>query len=304
MDERADWVIFYLIMTDKKPRGPRRSDRPGPGIAAELKEKRDAFLQTFFKRGAELTDELVRENKRLQEQISSLEEQNASLRTQLASDRAIRDLLVKIDELEKEKARLLSTMHEQEEITGRISNRFAEIESELESFANLYVASFQVHMSLRAPTVMRNVKELLQQLVGARSQAIYFLDEEDKKLVPIASDGVDLDTVPIIPLHEGATADPVATVIERSFLTGIAHIAEGDAPPPPAACIPLKLEDRIVGAIVVYALLEQKKRFVTVDKELFKLLGAHAGATFVGGYLYTCADGRLPTPEALRALCT
>jgi hypothetical protein len=292
-------------MTDKKPRGPRRSDRPGPGIAAELKEKRDAFLQTFFKRGAELTDELVRENKRLRDQLTTIEEQNASLRTQLASDRAIRDLLVKIDELEKEKARLLSTMHEQEEITGRISNRFAEIESELESFANLYVASFQLHMSLRARTVMRNVKELLQQLVGARSQSIYFLDEEGRKLVPIASDGVDLATLPIIPLQDStALADPVSAVIERSFLTGVPHIAEGETPLPPAACIPLQLEERVVGAIVVYALLEQKKRFVTVDKELFKLLGAHAGATFVGGYLYTSADGRIPTPEALRAACT
>jgi hypothetical protein len=291
-------------MTDKKPRGPRRSDRPGPGIAAELKEKRDAFLQTFFKRGAELTDELVHENKRLRDQLTSLEEQNASLRTQLASDRAIRDLLIKIDELEKEKARLLSTMHEQEEITGRISNRFAEIESELESFANLYVASFQLHMSLRSRTVMRNVKELLQQLVGARSQGIYFLDEEARKLVPIASDGVDLATLPIIPVQDGLSGDPVSAVIERSFLTGVPHIAEGESPAPPAACIPLHLEDRVIGAIVVYALLEQKRRFVTVDRELFKLLGAHAGATFVGGYLYTDADGRLPTPEALRALST
>jgi hypothetical protein len=291
-------------MTDKKPRGPRRSDRPGPGIAAELKEKRDAFLQTFFKRGAELTDELVTENKRLRDQLTSLEEQNASLRTQLASDRAIRDLLVKIDELEKEKARLLSTMHEQEEITGRISNRFAEIESELESFANLYVASFQLHMSLRSRTVMRNVKELLQQLVGARAQGIYFLDEEGRKLVPIASDGVDLATLPNIPIQDGVSADPVVATIERSFLTGIAHIAEGEAPAPPAACIPLYLEERVIGAIVVYSLFEQKKRFVTVDRELFKLLGAHAGATFVGGYLFTNADGRLPTPEALKALST
>jgi hypothetical protein len=291
-------------MTDKKPRGPRRSDRPGPGIAAELKEKRDAFLQTFFKRGAELTDELVTENKRLRDQLASLEEQNASLRTQLASDRAIRDLLIKIDELEKEKARLLSTMHEQEEITGRISNRFAEIESELESFANLYVASFQLHMSLRSRTVMRNVKELLQQLVGARSQAIYFLDEEARKLVPIASDGVDLATLPNIPVQDGVSADPVTATIERSFLTGIPHIAEGADPPSPAACIPLYLEERVIGAIVVYSLFEQKKRFVTVDRELFKLLGAHAGATFVGGYLFTNADGHLPTPEALKALST
>ncbi|HTQ41733.1 MAG TPA: hypothetical protein VMI75_03180, partial [Polyangiaceae bacterium] len=76
-------------MSDKKGR-PRRSDRPSAAVAAELKQKRDAFLHTFFRRGAELTDELVHENKKLRDTIAKLEEDNASLKTQLASDRAIR----------------------------------------------------------------------------------------------------------------------------------------------------------------------------------------------------------------------
>jgi hypothetical protein len=290
-------------MTEKKGRGPRRSDRPGSSGTPDLKQKRDAFLHTFFKRGAELTDELVQENKRLRDEIAVLEEENASIKTQLASDRAIRDLLEKIDALEREKSRLLSTVHEHEEITNRFTNRFAEVEQELESFANLYVASFQLHMSLRARTVMKNVRELLNQLVGARSLAVYFLDEGARRLAPITSEGVDLATLPTIALHDGAAADPVGAVIERTVLTGIAHVAEGEIQTPPAACIPMQLEDRVVGAIVVYALLEQKRRFVTVDRELFKLLGAHAGATLVAAHLWTTGDGRLPTPEALRVMC-
>jgi hypothetical protein len=290
-------------MTEKKGRGPRRSDRPGSSAASDLKQRRDAFLHTFFRRGAELTDELVNENKRLREEILVIEEENASLKTQLASDRAIRDLLEKIEGLEREKSRLLSTVHEHEEITNRFTNRFAEIEQELESFANLYVASFQLHMSLRARTVMKNVKELLNQLVGARSVAVYFLDERANRLAPITSEGVELASLPIIPLSNGSTADPVSAVIERTVLTGVAHVADGEVQTPPAACIPMQLEDRVVGAIVVYALLEQKPRFVTVDRELFKLLGAHAGATLVAAHLWTTGDGRLPTPEALRVMC-
>ena len=81
-------------MTEKKGRADsRKSDRPEQVVAAELKEKRDAFLHTSFKRGAELTDELVHENRKLRETITQLEEDNASLKTQLASDRAIRDAL-------------------------------------------------------------------------------------------------------------------------------------------------------------------------------------------------------------------
>jgi GAF domain len=295
-------------MSERKGRGSRKSDRPGATVAAELKEKRDAFLHSFFKRGAELTDEVVDENRRLRAQIERLEQDNAALRKQVASDRAMRDLLRKIDELEREKSRLLSTVTEQEEVTGRIVNRFAEIESELESFANLYVASFQLHQSLRLRTVVRHIRELLVQLVGARSLAVYFVDEEGRRLAPIASEGVDVETLPTLALGDGAAGesteplDPVSAVIERAFLTGVAHVAEGDVASRPVACLPMKVEDRTVGAIVVYDLLAQKSALVTVDRELFKLLGAHAGTTIFAAYLYTSGDTRLPAPESLRAL--
>jgi hypothetical protein len=288
-------------MTEKKGRGSRKSDRPAAAVAAELKEKRDAFLQSFFKRGAELSDELMQENHRLREQLGKIEAENTELKTQLASDRAIRDLLRKIEHLEREKERLLSTVHEQEEITGQITNRFAQVESDLESFANLYVASFQLHSSLRLRSVVRHIKELLQQLVGARSMAMYFADEEARRLIPIASEGIDLAAVAPVPLDDGAS-DPISAVIERTFLTGVPHMVEGPVASEPAACIPLRIEDRAVGAIVVFGLFAQKAQFVTVDRELFKLLGAHAGAALFAAFLYTSGDGRLPSPEALRSL--
>lgn len=289
-------------MTEKKGRPPRRSDRPSAAVAAELKEKRDAFLHTFFQRGAELTDELVKENRRLRDQLAGVEVQNASLKTQLASDQAIRDLLSKIEDLEREKSRLLSTVHEQEEITSRVSNRFVEVESELESFANLYVASFQLHGSLRVRSAMRNVKELLCQLVGAKSLAVYFIDEDERYLVPIACEGVEMTNLPRVTVREGAN-EPVEAVIERVYLTGVPHMADGEGAAPPAACIPLQMEDRIVGVIVVYALLDHKKRFVTVDRELFKLLGAHAGGALVAAELWKEAENRLPSAASLRESC-
>jgi hypothetical protein len=89
-------------------------------------------------------------------------------------------------------------------------------------------------------------------------------------------------------------------LVERTYLTRVLYFADGDAPDPPAACIPLTIEDRTVGAIVVYALLEHKKRFVTVDRELFKLLGAHAGGALVAAYLWSRENGELPKAEELR----
>ena len=292
-------------MSERKGRGARKSDPPSPashGVPGALKERRDAFLHTFFKRGAELTDEMVHDNKRLRDQLAKLESENAALKTQLASDRAIRDLLHKIDDLEREKNRLLSAVEEKDEITGQITNRFAEVESELEAFANLYVASFQLHLSPSVQLVMRHVTELLQQLVGARSSAVYFLDVEARRLEAIASDGIPLESVPAILLHDGAPSGVIEAAVERALLTGVSHVSSGDAPVSPAACVPLMLGDRAVGVVVVYQLLEQKKRFLTVDRELFKLLGAHAAVALAGAYHFGRAGERIPTPAELRAI--
>src|SRR5690242_5542030 len=102
-------------MTEKKGRSGRRSDRPPSDVGGELKAQRDKFVHTFFKRGAEFTEELVKENDRLRKQILLVEAENTRLRTQLASDTAIRDLLKKIEQLEQEKEDLLSSVHEAEE---------------------------------------------------------------------------------------------------------------------------------------------------------------------------------------------
>src|SRR5260370_3700623 len=285
-------------MIDKRGRGSRRSEIPEGNVAGELKQKRDEFLHTFFKRGAELTEGLVGHNRKLRAKLLQLGEENTSLRTQRASDNAIRGLLNKIDDLEREKARLLSAVHEQSEI----SNRVTEIESELESFANLYVASFQLHSSLRVRTVVRNVKELLVQLVGVRSLGIYFVDDSERYLVAIASDGVDLGSLQKIQLRNESSDDALEAIVERTYLTGVPHVAEGDVVGTPAACIPLQLEDRVVGVIVVYSLLEPKRRILTVDRELFKLLGAHAGGALVSAHLYGHSNA-LPGAAVLRDTC-
>jgi GAF domain-containing protein len=301
-------------MTEKKSRGGRRSDQPpaakdsASDLTAELKTKRAEFVQTFFKKGAELTEELVKENERLRKIAGELEAENTKLRTQLAKDKAMRDLLEKIDQLETEKQTLLSNMHEQEAVTNRFSNRFSEIESELENFANLYVASYQLHSTLRLSVVLRHLKELLLQLVGARSLAFFVVDDAKRNLVAVATEGVDPRNVAPIALTDGERpsahdASLAAATIERVFLTGIAQVTEGpiagaDASLP-AACVPMRIEDDVVGVIVVFELLAQKKEFVPVDFELFKLLAAHAATALVAAQLYAKAGHRLPSLESL-----
>ena len=51
------------------------------------------FVHTFFKKGAEFTEELLKENEKLRARALELEGENASLRSTVASDQAMRDLM-------------------------------------------------------------------------------------------------------------------------------------------------------------------------------------------------------------------
>lgn len=281
-------------MTEKKAKKRATSDRPSPD---ELKRQRDTFLNTFFKKGAEFTEEIVKENERLRRQVVDLESENTELRTQLASDQAMRDLLRKIEQLEREKQALLSHVHEAEAVSSRINNHYKEMEEELSNLAHLYVASYQLHSTLRLHRAVKHLKELLQQLVGAQDYAFYFADGKD--LVMIARVGAPAPAR-ITPSADAAPKGAEG-VIERAYLTGEQFVVEGPldecSMTSPAAVIPMRFDDQIVGAIVVFTVFPQKRTFVPVDFELFKMMSAHAATALAGALLFFSTDGKLPGLE-------
>jgi hypothetical protein len=277
----------------KREARKRISERP-PAERARM----EAFVQQFFRKGAQLTEEVLEENEHLRRVHLQLESENASLRTQLASDNAMRDLLRKIKQLEKEKTELLSHVNEAEAQSTRYGTRFHEMEEELSKLANVYVASYQLHSTLNLRLVVKHLKELLQQLVGAQRYGVYMADPSRKHLMLVASEGSEDKKTPRIPLGGDDTS-----VAERVFLTGKAQITEGtlakSSERAPAAVLPLHFDDRVVGVIVIHTVFPQKPSFGPVDFELFKMLGAHAASALAGALLYAAADERLPDATKL-----
>jgi len=217
----------------------------------------------------------------------------------------MRDLLRKIKQLEKEKGDLLSHIHEAEMQSTRYGARFHEMEEELSKLANLYVASYQLHSTLDVQLVVKHLKELLQQLVGAQRLAIYMADAPRKYLLLVASEQIDEKKYGRIPLG-GDEVTSHTGVAERVFLTGKEHIAEGALgkcnEKSPAAVLPLHFDDRVVGVIVIHSVFEQKTSFGEVDFELFKMLGAHAASALAGAMLYAAAEARLPDATKLSSM--
>ncbi len=279
----------------------RKSERPRAPGGGNERARIETFVQQFFHKGAQLTQELMEENDHLRRVHLQLESENASLRTQLASDHAMRDLLRKIKQLEKEKGELLSHVHEAEMQSTRFGARYHEMEEELSKLANVYVASYQLHSTLSVQLVVKHLKELLQQLVGAERYAVYMADPSRKHLLLVASENVDERKGTRLALNGDDTS-----VAERVFLTGHAQITEGplakSSERHPAAVLPMHFDDRVVGVIVIHTVFPQKPEFGPVDFELFKMLGAHAASALAGALLYAAADAKLPDATKLSTL--
>jgi hypothetical protein len=276
-------------MTKERKSGPTGSDAPG----ADLLGERDQFLKKFT-RGSRLTEEFLREVELLHERLRSLEAENAGLRAKVEADEAIRDLLAKIERLETEKRELLSRFHRAEAKSTEFTARVQEVESEFANLANLFVASNQLHSSLSPRGVTRRIKEVLAQLVGAERYCMYLANAEGTELVPIAYEGV-----------AGSSLTPIKIAdseLGQALLKGTAQVSDHDPTEGsiqrPAAIIPLSVDEKTVGVIAIFATLAQKKRFDTVDFELFKLLGQHAAAALVSASLFAHTDRKLPGLEA------
>ncbi len=276
-------------MTKDRKSGPTGSDAPGH----DLKTERDQFLKKFSG-GAKLSEEFLREVEQLQDRLRLLEAENAGLRAKVEADEAIRELLGKIDRLETEKRELLSRYHRVEEVNSEFTARVQEVESEFANLANLFVASNQLHSSLSPRGVTRRIKEVLAQLVGAERYCMYLANGDSTELVPIAYEGV-----------AGSALTPVKigdSELGQALLKGAASVSDQDPTAGtverPAAIIPLTVDEKTVGVIAIFSTLAQKKRFDTVDFELFKLLGQHAAAALVSASLFAHSDRKLPGLEA------
>lgn len=277
-------------MNDSKGRKSGSSDSPPP----DLKRERDELLHSISK-GTRITEEFAREHERLEARLRELESENASLRAKVEADSAVRELLEKIERLETDKRELLSRFHAAEAASTEVSARVQEIEAEFANLANLFVASNQLHGSLSPRGVMRRIKEVLAQLVGAERYCLYLAGPDKHELVPIAFEGVSGDKVSPIPVDRG----PIGDV----FRSGSAAVNEDRDPSQgshdaPAAVIPLSVDDQRVGVIAIFSTLSQKKRFDTIDFELFKLLGQHAAAALVSASLFAHADRKFPGLES------
>ena len=273
---------------EKNPGGDDGANGGDEPTDARFVNEQKEFIQSFFKRASEFTEELLRENEKLRFRAMQLEAEVASRPRPVSTGAepaaaALRDLVSRIEELERERAELRSRFANVATDGSDFERRYKEIERENNNLANLYVASFQLHSTLDLAEVRKVIVEILLNLIGAKVFAVLLLDEKQGVLRPLATAGLAAGALPVLRPGEG--------VIGGAVLSGRSEMFDNYHGPVdierPAFVTPLRIRDKIVGAIAVWEFLKQKPGIEDVDHELFNLLAAHAASALQGARLAT-----------------
>ncbi len=274
-------------------------DKPRPERAEELLAARREFLQ-IFKRGAEFTEELLKENERLRFRVAELE-----LRGPQANrdDQLVKELMEKVQRLEGERNQLLRRFQEVEAENKDFASRYVEIENENNNLLNIYVASYQLHSTLDFQEVLQTIVEIVLNFVGAERFCIGLIEEKTLEFKPLVSEGIPREQFAGLSTTGGIVGKVIASG-EPHFVAEVEDASHKVDIATPKVCIPLKIKERVLGVILIYGFLEQKKRLAHVDYELFTLLAGHAATAIFSAKLYTESKRKLNTIQGLIDLVT
>ena len=263
-------------------------------------KRAEEFLQ-LFKKGAEFTQELLKENERLRYQLlqtqgaAEVDDQPVSASIEVAA------LRQRILDLEQEKLEIHDRIQQVEAENLDFANRYVEIEAENNQLANLYIASYQLHSTLDFAEVLQVISEIIINLIGAEQFAIMLLDQKTGRLQAVTAEGLELEKLPAVVLGQGVLGR-VALGGENHFIDDIESYRIDLENP--LVAIPLKIKEHVIGVIVIYGLLVQKQRFAEVDYELFTLLAGHAATAIFSSNLYSESERKLSTIQGFIGLLT
>jgi GAF domain-containing protein len=176
-----------------------------------------------------------------------------------------------------------------------LASRLVDSEHQAGRLMNLYVATYQLHSTLEPEEVQETIAEIAINLLGAeRFVLLLGRDDEDAGCEVALESGLEAgDAHYQNGVYLGG--DPM---VDATLTDGVLRLGP-DAGSPALAAVPLRVQDVIVGALVVLKLLDHKPILRAEDRDLLDLLSAHAASALFAARLYTAKDRKLRSLESL-----
>ncbi len=188
-----------------------------------------------------------------------------------------------------------------------LASRLVDSEHQGGRLMNLYVATYQLHATLDPAEVQATIAEIAINLLGAE-QFVLLLRKDDAPGCDIALLGgtaAAASPLPATPpstdvdgLYRGemyAGGDPVVDATLADGVLRLGPTADSRA----LAAVPLRVQNEVVGALVLLKLLDHKPILRAEDRDLLDLLSAHAASALFAARLFAAKDRKLRTLESL-----
>lgn len=217
----------------------------------------------------------------VQRYLREVLDDNNALRLLLANARTENlELTGEVERLRAESERhqgmqvhLREQLMEIETASARYAAQYSQVEQQNSNLANLYVASYQLAGTVDRDAVLQAIQEIVANLIGSEEIGIYEMNEARTQLVLAASFGIDAVRMARIDVGRGT--------IGAAASTGELYVSPTNGPDADnlTACIPLRVDGTVIGAVVIFGLLAHKPVLNDVDREMFDLLAVHAATS-------------------------
>ena len=196
------------------------------------------------------------------------------------------------DERVQELERRLATA---ESDVKELASRLVDSEHQGGRLMNLYVATYQLHATLDPAEVQATIAEIAINLLGAE-QFVLLLRKDDGPGYEIALlEGMYDGAVPPYDGDSYLEGDPMVDATLRDGVLRLGPTPESQV----LAAVPLRVQNDIVGALVLIKLLDHKPILRAEDRDLLDLLSAHAASAMFAARLFATKDRKLRTLESL-----
>ncbi len=192
----------------------------------------------------------------------------------------------RIQELER---RLQAAQDDQEELTSQL----VDAENLAGKLMSLYVATYQLHVSLDPVEVQTAIAEIARDLLGASSFVLLIKDDVEG--------GCEVALGTAIPDGSRFTGKHYRggdAMVDATLEDGVLRM-ESEQDTEALAAVPLRVEDAIVGALVILKVVDHKVTPLSEDRDILDLLAAHAASALFAARVYSKTDRKLRTLQSL-----
>jgi len=176
-----------------------------------------------------------------------------------------------------------------------LASRLVDSEHQGGRLMNLYVATYQLHATLDPAEVQATIAEIAINLLGAEQFVLLLRRDEGEGCEIALIEGlVDMSS----PLYGGETYSGGDAMVDTTLRDGVLRLgptSESKA----LAAVPLRVQNDIVGALVLLKLFDHKPILRAEDRDLLDLLSAHAASALFAARLFATKDRKLRTLESL-----